>query len=167
MKARQSGWRLVRRAALLWMLSASGWAQVAFDANRMAADDTLAITRGGFQGTDGLTASFGLDRSVSINGAVVSSATVNIRDVRNITASQAAELRSALSSAVLIQNGPGNAVSGLGGQPSGATIIQNSLNDQSIKSLTVLNVSSNGLQFFKAMNTLSALNDALVPPARR
>jgi hypothetical protein len=67
----------------------------------------------------------------------------------------------------LIQNGPGNsaAASMLAGAP--ATVIQNTLSNQSIQNLLTINAGVNTLQAFRAQVASSALNNALLNAASR
>ncbi|WP_432261548.1 flagellin [Cupriavidus sp. TMH.W2] len=65
----------------------------------------------------------------------------------------------------VIQNGPGNAASvgALAGTP--ATVIQNTLNNQSIRSLMTIDASVNTLQAFRSQLANTALNNALMRAA--
>ncbi len=62
----------------------------------------------------------------------------------------------------LVQNGPGNTFQpGPLSQTAAATVIQNTLDNQSIKSLTVINTTVNSLSVLKALNVQASLKDAL------
>jgi len=65
----------------------------------------------------------------------------------------------------VIQNGPGNAASvgALAGTP--VTVIQNTLNNQSIRSLMTIDASVNTLQAFRSQLAHTALNNALLRAA--
>ncbi|MGH8785135.1 MAG: flagellin, partial [Cupriavidus necator] len=65
----------------------------------------------------------------------------------------------------VIQNGPGNAaaVGSLAGTPT--TVIQNTMNDQSIRSLMTIDASVNTLQAFRSQLANTALNNALLRAA--
>jgi hypothetical protein len=65
----------------------------------------------------------------------------------------------------VIQNGPGNAatVGALAGTPT--TVIQNTLNNQSIRSLMTIDASVNTLQAFRSQLANTALNNALLRAA--
>ncbi|EHP42548.1 flagellin-like periplasmic protein [Cupriavidus basilensis OR16] len=201
------------------------------------AQDRLDDLRGGFD-VGGLQVSFGIERAVIINGALVVATSITIPDVSRITADQATRLAAALgvaagsgaaagaavsnalasnpvtgangssstgasssstgasasaagtpgtsvtslpasaiaaaSAAVtsngvlnLIQNGPGNSVaaSALAGSP--ATVIQNTLNNQSIQSLVTINAGVNTLQAFRSEMAGLALSNALLNSASR
>lgn len=209
--------------------SMAGWKPVAHE--------KLDDMRGGFE-VPGLQVSFGIERAVYINGALVVATSINIPDVSRITADQAARLASTLGPAIVantnaaaanalagnpvtagaagadgasgsaasasasstgasgassgasgaagppvtvvntatgqvvtngllnvIQNGPGNAaaVGSLAGTPT--TVIQNTLNNQSIRSLMTIDASVNTLQAFRSQLANTALNGALMRAA--
>lgn len=68
--------------------------------------------------------------------------------------------------AALIQNGLGNTFSQTALSPeTAATIIQNSANNQTIQSLTVINAATNSLELLKGANLQSTLLDALTQSA--
>lgn len=129
-------------------------------------NDRLDHMRGGFALPSGLQVSFGISRAAYVNGNLVATTNFNIPDVANMTTQQAQMLAN-LSAGTVIQNGPGNMVQA--GALPGLTgaVIQNSLNDQQIKALTLINVSVNTLSAFKNMNTLSTLTGALTTPVLR
>jgi hypothetical protein len=109
-----------------------------------------------------MTVSFGVVRTVSINGDVVNRTSFNLPDVSKITADQARAVSTALNEANIVQNGTGNVVSdSVRTQLSGGTLIQNSLNNQTIQTLTVINAGVNSLGLFKSLNLQNALKDSL------
>ncbi|MCY1220722.1 hypothetical protein D9M68_390080 [compost metagenome] len=225
--------------------SMAGWKPVAHE--------KLDDMRGGFE-MPGLQVSFGIERAVYINGALVVATSINIPDVGRITAAQAAQLATSLGPAIVnaanasvnaalasnpvtagtqlgsnggsssasagsagasasaagaagsssasasaaaggsasasgaaglpstvvstgtgqvatngllnvIQNGAGNvaAVGSLAGTPT--TVIQNSLDNQSIRSLMTIDASVNTLQAFRSQLANTALHDALIRAA--
>lgn len=123
----------------------------------------LATVRGGFDLGDGLVASLGIERAVYINGNLVTYSSINIPDIAHITTQQAMTLASALGTVNVVQNGPGNTfdLSTLG-QTAGATVIQNTLNNQTIRNLTTLNVSVNALNALRDQGLQQALQSAQV-----
>lgn len=193
-----------------------------------ASDGYLDSLRGGFDAGGGLTVSFGYERTVTINGDVVSTIRFNLPDVAKITADTARTVSAALAAAGIVQNGAGNRVeatsfaaqspansdrtavaapdvaksSSTGNAPGAGitaqspassdrvvvaapevtkssstgnaasigitaqfpmnTVIQNSLNNQTIKSLTVINTGVTSLGLFKAINFQTTLKDGLL-----
>jgi hypothetical protein len=115
--------------------------------------EQLAQMRGGFTADNGLKISFGVERNISINGEVLSTTGFNSGNLGKLAAGQA----------TLIQNGPGNVFQPgqLSSSSAAATFIQNSLNDQTIRSITVVNAATNSLEFLKGINLQSSLNQAL------
>lgn len=123
----------------------------------------LEQMRGGFDLGSGIVASLGIDRAVYINGNLVTSTSINIPDIGHIDSAQATALAAVMNSANIVQNGPGNSVDpSTLSQARGATIIQNTLNNQQIQALTTLNVSTNSLNLFRAMGLQDSLQSALI-----
>lgn len=120
--------------------------------------ETLDQTRGGFDMGNGLVASFGIDRAVYVNGNLVTSTSFNVPDIAHMTSAQASAMSTALNSVSLTQIGPNNTFdpSALG-QTTTGTVIQNTLNNQDIKSITTLNASVNTLNAFRQVNFQDAL----------
>jgi len=107
--------------------------------------------------------SFGIVRTVSINGDLVNKTSFTLPDMSKITSEQAKIASAAIAEAGIVQNGPGNFVdTNVKSQLSSGTIIQNTLNAQKIQTLTVINTGVNSLGLFKAINTQSVLKDALL-----
>jgi 3-phosphoglycerate kinase len=129
------------------------------------ADDTLDEVRGGFEMPTELHASMTLERSAYLNGERVFNRSVTIPDIGNITAEQAAALAETAGT-IVIQNGPNNAfnVPDLG---PASTVIQNTLNDQHLVTLTTLSVEVNSLAAFRELNFQDGLRDSLVIPGVR
>lgn len=133
-----------------------------------ASPATLAQLRGGFEVGQGLTVSFGLTRTVSINGDLVNQSSFNIPDIAHLTPAQTAAASAAMAKAGLtIQNGAQNQVEhSLNPDPSrqtpGSLIIQNSLNNQNILTRTVINTEVNSLTLLKTINTQTVLKEAIL-----
>jgi hypothetical protein len=128
-----------------------------------ASDAQLDALRGGFEVTSNLAVSFGFVRSVTINGDLVSELRFNLPDVAHITTDQAKMVSDALASAQIVQNGAGNSVgvnNALAGL-SASTVVQNSLNNQSIQTQTVIDAGVNSLGLLHVLNTRDTLRDAL------
>lgn len=123
-------------------------------------DGELADVRGGFSLGDGLLVSLGVERLVSINGTVVASTHFSIADMTQLSAAEAA-MASDVLAAVVVQNGAGNLVAPQASQGLGALLIQNSVNDQAIRSQTTISTTVSNLAMLKAANFESSLRDAL------
>jgi hypothetical protein len=119
----------------------------------------LAEMRGGLMMPSGMVLSFGIERLVYVNGQLVASATLQIPDLGRMTADQASAL-AAINEGRVVQIGEGNRIDpGAGGN---ALVIQNTLDGQTITSLTTLNVGVDTLGMLQEMNTYGALHNALI-----
>jgi hypothetical protein len=141
------------------VLVASAWA--------VADDAVLDALRGGFEIPSlipGLAVSFGFVRTVTINGDLVSQARFQLPDLSRISVDQARQVSDALAQAKLVQNGLGNSVSGAAVLPAlaGATVVQNTLSNQAIQTLTQIDAGVNSLGILRSINTRGALQDALI-----
>jgi hypothetical protein len=123
--------------------------------------DTLDEMRGGYDMGNGLVASFGIDRAVYVNGELVTSTSFYVPDIAHMTAAQATSMATALNSVSVTQVGPNNTFSpsALGGMSAG-TVIQNTLNNQRIQSITTLNTTVNTLNAFREANFQEGLQQA-------
>ncbi|MCC2957829.1 hypothetical protein LK542_19600 [Massilia sp. IC2-477] len=126
---------------------------------------TLDGARGGFETPGGLAISLGIERVVSINGEVLSRTNVAIPDVSNMTAAQVAAASEALGTARLIQVGGNNFGPGDLGLGNGATLVQNSLDNQAILAQTTISSTVNSMALIKDLNFHSTIRDAIVRSA--
>lgn len=129
-----------------------------------ASDRTLDKMRGGFDLGAGLMVSFGISRAVYINGQLITSTTFQIGDLTSLTPPQAAALSQQISTqtqAQVVKNGPGNTVELNVGTVPLATYIQNTVNNQTIRSQTIIDVTSNGMGMIKGMNLQATINEAV------
>ncbi len=126
------------------------------------AEDQLDQQRGGFDLGGGLKVSLGIERLVTINGDLVSRTSIDIADMQHLGAEQARQTRDALSSIKLIQNGRDNIYeAGESSRVIGGVVIQNTLNDQLIRSQTVISSTVNSASLLKTLNFQGTLSDAL------
>lgn len=154
-----------------WLALAGCGAPAAIAAE--SADDWVAVNdaqlealRGGFTSPSGLAISLGIDRLVSINGDVVARTSFDIADLNHMSEEQARLTRDALSSVKLIQNGGDNIYqAGDSSRVIGGVVIQNTLNDQLIRSETVISSTVNSASLLKSLNFQASLSDALTRAA--
>lgn len=142
-----------------------GWqgAAVALSAARL---DRL---RGGFQTAGGLQLSFGIERVVYINGVLSTTTRINVEGLGAAAdrVGPAAPLPEG-SRLAWVNNGAGNTL--LQGLPSPAnlgTVIQNSLNDQHIQTLTIINANANSLDVLRGWSLQMSIRDAVTGAVRR
>lgn len=165
------------RSSLSAETVAGGVAHAALDWAPVS-NDKLDAVRGGFDLGGGLMVSLGIQQEAYINGNLVVSTNINIPNVANITSQQAAALASVLNTVNVVQNGPGNTfgapasgqnsaaatgqgiAAAMGPDTAAATVIQNTLNNQAIRSLTTLNISVNTLDALRSMNLQNTLQAA-------
>ncbi len=107
----------------------------------------------------------GLSEQVRISSeqARLTSEQAKINSQQASLSSEQAKISSITGASVnLVQNGPGNTFEPATlPQTVAATVIQNTLNNQSIKSLTVINTTVNSLSVLKGINAQATLSDAL------
>ena len=127
-----------------------------------ASNQELDGLRGGFDAGSGLTVSFGITRTVLLNGQVVTSTSFLVSDMGKLTSAQAQALGQQVSlQTQVVQNGPGN-TAGTGASAAPLAIyIQNTLNNQSIRSETVIHAASSGLSLVKNLNLQATLNESI------
>ena len=139
-------------------------------------DATLESMRGGFDLGGGLMVSFGISRAITVNGVLLAATTFNIPDVARITAVQAAALERQMNSTNLVQVGPNNSVvaatsvagaaAGVAAAPASlpaaATVVQNTLDNQTIQTRTLIDATTNAMSLAKSINAAGALRDALL-----
>jgi hypothetical protein len=115
--------------------------------------------RGGFDIPANLHASLQLERLVTANGEQIAHLSADIADIGHMTVTDAEALAHAAGTLV-IQGGPNNAFNLMELGPA-ATVIQNTLNDQQLVSVTTLNVQVNSQAAFREMAFHDGLRDGL------
>ncbi|MGM3275334.1 hypothetical protein [Ralstonia sp. 24A2] len=132
---------------------------------KAVSEDQLDDMRGGFDvpSAAGLRISFGIDRAVYINGDLVASVSVNIPDIARMTTAQAQQLANVVNTVNVVQNGPNNVAPPdiAAGASAAATVIQNSLNNQTLQAITTINAAVNSLPQFRQLSLNNALQSAL------
>ena len=115
-------------------------------------ESVLDRMRGGFQSSsNGPILSFGIERSVFLNGQLVAATALNIPDVTKFVTNPS-------STVTLIQHGSGNAMTrDLSALPPFTTVIQNSLDHHTIQSQTVLNATVAALGWARSLDLGHAL----------
>lgn len=119
----------------------------------------LAQMRGGFQMPSGMMLSFGIERVVFLNGELTARIAVQIPDVARITPEQAQALAD-FNRGLVVQIGEGNRFDPA--QVAGGLVIQNTLDDQDIRTLTRIEVGTDTLGAYQNLNANGALTDALI-----
>ncbi|MDR3383416.1 hypothetical protein [Cupriavidus basilensis] len=152
-----------RLAAALGIATGAGAAAATAVGNALASNPVTA----GTSGANGSSAAGGSSSSTGTSASASGSAGTAVTSLpaTAIAAAGAAVTTNGVLS--LIQNGPGNsaAASMLAGAP--VTVIQNTLNNQSIQNLVTINAGVNTLQAFRAQVANATLNNALLSAAGR
>ena len=146
-----------------------------FGSERLAVRDTaLDSVRGGFV-TNNLNIAFGIERAVYINGALITTTSLNITETGRISSSTDAKTLTPATLA-LIQSGAGNSVaggafsstSGVGLNANAiGTVVQNTLDGQKIQNVTVINATANSMGVLRELNLQNSLRSALIDSLRR
>jgi len=133
-------------AAAITLGACGGVHAADFPVNYALPDHQLDVIRGGFD-AGGLRASLGLERTVLINGAEVVRQSVNIPNIAQMTADQAAALRNVLGTTV-VTNGIGGVTTT--SQPAGTAAATD-------------NASTNAAQSTQAIGLPSTLGTVTLP----
>lgn len=160
---------IARIAIALLALTGSGWPTVSAAQGDSASalgeewkpidPARLQEMRGGFQLPGGPELSFGIERVVYINGEVVANVSVHIPDLGQITSDQAQAL-ARVRNGIVVQIGEGNRFDPT--QLAGSVVIQNTLDNQSISTVTRIQTGVDTLGAFQDLNANAALSDALL-----
>lgn len=126
-------------------------------------DDTLGGLRGGFETPGGLMLSFGIERVVLINGVLSSTTTLNVADLGQLAGGAAGPQMLPVGTSVgVIQIGANNSFDpSVLASGSFATVIQNSLDNQKIQTVTTINAQANSMDLLRAHRLGESLRDAL------
>lgn len=114
-----------------------------FTHSQAVPDPELEELRGGFLTSDGLEIRFGLEQIVLVDGTLATRTSLNLSSLSQGNSAVAPQLFDQNKLVQIIQNGDHNHVSADVAQNFSAglmTVIQNSLDTQTIQNLTVLNV---------------------------
>jgi hypothetical protein len=123
-----------------------------------APDAQLEQMRGGFALAPDLMVSFGIVRTVRIDGAVVAHTALQIEDLRTITLTQARQLGDA-TRGITVQNGAGNTANVA--LPLPAIVIQNTESNRQLQAVTEITAATNSLRMSHALQWNRTLSDAL------
>lgn len=117
--------------------------------------------RGGFQSSpNGPILSFGIERTVHLNGQLVNSTVLNIPDLMQLAGNSSRVF-------TLVQTGSGNALTpGTAALPALMTVLQNSLDNQNIQNQTVINATVGALGWTRSLALGNALSQATIDAIR-
>ena len=117
--------------------------------------------RGGFQSSpNSPILSFGIERTVHLNGKLVSSTVLNIPDLMQLAGNSSRPF-------TLVQTGSGNSVTtAAAALPAFMTVSQNSLDNQNIQNQTVMNATVGALGWARSLALGNALSQATIGAIR-
>jgi hypothetical protein len=141
---------------LLCVLSINpGFAFEHFAGQQPVSEAVLDSMRGGFQSdTNGPIMSFGIEKSVFVNGRLVASTVLTIPNLLQLAGNSA-------NAFTLIQNGGGNVMTNPPSSlPALMTVIQNSLDNQAIQNQTVINATVSALSLARSLALGNAVSQA-------
>jgi hypothetical protein len=130
--------------------------------------EKLDEVRGGFETGGGLKISFGIERAVYLNGSLVTTTSLNIADLSKISGGQAQLTGSGKDALALLQSGTGNIFApGSISSTAAGTVIQNTLDNQKINTITRIDAVVNSAGIMRSMNLQSSMQSAIVNSLRR
>jgi len=131
--------------------------------------EKLDEVRGGFVTDGGLRISFGIERAVYLNGNLVATTSLNIADLAKISGGQAQVTSSGTTGNIaLLQNGAGNVfAAGSISSTAAGTVIQNTLDNQKINTITRIDAVVNSAGIMRSINLQSSMRSAIVDSLRR
>jgi hypothetical protein len=131
-------------------------------------EQTLDRLRGGFQAPTGLQMSFGIERVVYINGVLTTSTRIGVEGLGAVAGAVAPPPVFGGTGLSLVQNGGGNTfLPGVLAPSAQGTVIQNTLNDQRIQTLTVINANANSLDVLRSWSLQMSIREAVTGSVRR
>lgn len=125
-------------------------------ANAALDDATLDAQRGGFATPGGLQMSFGIERAVYVNGVLESTTHLRLEDLGQVVAS----LPPGATLAV-VQNGAGNSFEASLPPVTLGTVVQNSLDDQTLQVFSTIDITVNSAELLSGIRLDMSLQDAL------
>lgn len=135
--------------------------EIHFTQQTPVSETVLAQMRGGFQSSpNGPVLAFGIERTVLVNGERVSSSVLTIPNLSQLA-------NNASNAFTLIQTGGGNAVSpGMSSLSPFMSVMQNSLDNQTIQHQTVMNATVAALGWARSLALGNALSQATLGTIR-
>ena len=147
-------------ATLVWSWHATAQENSFRNLRAIGAED-LDQMRGGFFPDSGLKISLGIERSVMINGELVTTTTLSIPDLQLFSGTglgSATLLGPAFS---LVQNGPNNIFTLSPDMGSLGTVVQNTLNNQAIAGITTINATVNNIDLVRSSDLTSSISQMI------
>ena len=124
--------------------------------------DQLGGLRGGFEMPSGLRMSFGIERVVMINGVLQSTTSLRVEDLGRAVGGKAAPESVVPGTALaVIQSGPNNIVAAPLPGTTLATVVQNSLDNQKLQTVTTVNATVNSMEVVRGLRMHQSMQEAV------
>jgi hypothetical protein len=147
-------------ATLAWSWNATAQENMFQTLNAIGAAE-LDQMRGGFVSDAGLRISLGIERSVLINGDLVTSTILSIPDLQLFSGTGVGNATLVGPAFSLVQNGPNNIFS-IAPEMSGLnTVVQNTLNNQAIAGMTKINATVNNIDLVRSFDLTSSVGQMI------
>lgn len=125
----------------------------------------LSSMRGGFTTDSGLVVSFGIEMAAYINGVLKATNSINVANIGG-GAGQPYSVQTSGNPVIVVQNGPNNFMPNNYGNLQHGIIVQNTLDQQVLKTVNTINATVNVLGLYRDMNMGNALNQQLIRSIR-
>lgn len=148
--------RIAKAALLLaivfWANSPAPAAMYQFEGFPAVSSGQLDTMRGGFHTRSGLQISLGITKAVMIDGVLQTMNTLNIQNLARLQGLESGFTATGLlpETVTLVRNSGFN------------TLIQNSLNQKNIQSLTIIDSTVTNAGLFRQINLMSRINEQLI-----
>jgi hypothetical protein len=127
--------------------------------------ESMDRLRGGFQTPEGLWVSFGIEQLTYINGNLAATTRLAVGTI-GLPDAPAPKLPPG-NTLTWVRDGATLTLPGLAAPGAVGTLIQNSLNDQHIQTLTIINAHANSLDLLQNWNLQLSIRDAVTAAVRR
>ncbi len=130
-------------------------------ASASVSPDQLGGLRGGFEMPNGLRMSFGIERVVMINGVLQSTTSLRVEDLGRAVGGKAAPSVVPGTALAVIQSGPNNIVTAPLPGTTLATVVQNSLDNQKLQTVTTVNATVNSMEVVRGLRMHQSMQEAV------
>lgn len=123
--------------------------------------DVLDAMRGGMLTEHGLAVNLGIQRDVYVNGELVTTTTLTLSDLSRLLGGAAPQAAIAGDAGTLVQTGLGNTHVTPLDSSSLATVIQNTLDNQVIRTVTQINANVSNVELLRGMSVTANAADMI------
>ena len=156
-------------AAVLWAFSPVAATAYLFDSSDAVSSAHLDTMRGGFITGNGLKISLGIEKAVMIGGVLQTLNTLNIPDLadpngvpQSIASTPSPQDSPAVQPIAVANTGLNPATGTLVFNDGYNTVIQNSLDQETIQNLTIVNATVSNVDLYREMQLMTRINEQLI-----